>query len=119
MGVSAARAAYEFLVALAVGLAIILTGRWELVAAAGFLAGLVSDRYLHALASLAGGACAAAARIAAYAALGAPVVQEAVAAAEVAGLPPLTLLATSLLVTGALEAAGALVGTFVARQVLY
>ena len=97
------------------GLSLIYTGKWWPLAAAGLVAGLVATRYLHSLAALAGGALAAAVRILMYVAIGAPALAEAAAAAEVAGLPTYVLPVVSVLVAASLEAAGCLVGAFIAR----
>ncbi|WP_048812775.1 hypothetical protein [Acidilobus saccharovorans] len=58
--------------------------------------------------------CGPVLRLLAYLALGAPAVVEAAAAAEVAGLPTIALPLASPVVSGALEAAGCLLGTFIA-----
>lgn len=59
-------------------------------------------------------ALSAALGLLAYLAPGASAVAEAAAAAEVAGLPTIALPLASLVVSGVLEAAGCLVGTFIA-----
>ncbi len=104
-----------FGLSLLLGLSLIYSGRWWPLALAGLVSGLVATRYLHSLAALAGGALAAAVRILAYAAYGAPALAEAAAAAEVASLPTYVLPVVSVLVAAGLEAAGCLVGAFIAR----
>ncbi|MGC9072360.1 MAG: hypothetical protein ACP5HK_06710 [Acidilobus sp.] len=110
---SAHRAALVFMVSLALGLGLTYTGLWWPLVIAGLAAGLLADRYLHSLLGLAGGALASLIRVLIYLGVGAPAFAEAVAAAEVAGIPTITIPLVTALVPGALEAAGCLIGTFI------
>ncbi len=110
-----ARWVVVFGLSLLLGFSFILTGAWWPLALAGLVAGLLADRYSQSLAALAGGALAALARVLAYAVAGYPAFAEAAAAAEVAGIPTYVIPLTTVLVAASLEAAGCLIGTFIAR----